>query len=257
MAIPRAGIAVVFLACAGYVAGQGSFSMPSWLEPYPGATAKAHTFSNFISSSYQTSAPPEEVVGHYKELFTAAGLPFFPHKDPITISISGSPPECNVLIQIRKFAGATQVNVTCSAVLAHKTTEADVIRSMEKFDQPVYPTAPPRIPPLTWPSWLGPCDGAPVEVHTGVDRFKLNYMKAEFTSSLERAAIQSFYADLLNSHGYPVSMQSSPITPRDRTALVEGARYFSGPPGPRFAIRVELVPAADGIHVELRITEHH
>jgi hypothetical protein len=85
-----------------------------------------------------------------------------------------------------------------------------------------------------------------------VDRFKLEYLVTEFDSAQEREAIQQFYAGLLNSNGYPVTIQTSPITPPERRAVVEGTHTFDG--ARRFVIRVELTPTAAGAHVVLRIT---
>jgi hypothetical protein len=92
------------------------------------------------------------------------------------------------------------------------------------------------------------------KIRSGVDRFKLKYLEAEFDSGQDRAAIQQFYVELLKAHDYPVTMESSPITPRERPAVVEGTRTFDG--ARRFVIRVDLTPTSDGVHVVLRITAH-
>jgi hypothetical protein len=82
----------------------------------------------------------------------------------------------------------------------------------------------------------------------------LNYLETEFNSAQDRGAIQQFYVELLNSHDYPVTMQSSPIAAPDRPTVVEGTRIFDG--AKRFVIRVDLTPSSGGIHVVLRITAH-
>jgi hypothetical protein len=111
------------------------------------------------------------------------------------------------------------------------------------------------MPALAWPNWLAHPEGAALRIQKGVDRFKLKYLQTEFDSTWDRASLQRFYAGLLNSHDYRVTAQSSPITPLDRQAIVEGAHSFSQP-GPRFAIRVELNPDVAAVHVVLRITAH-
>ncbi len=78
----------------------------------------------------------------------------------------------------------------------------------------------------------------------------------EFTSTQDRETIQTFYADLLNAHDYPVWIRSAILTPKDRPAVVEGVHYFNGKPGPRFAIHVQLTPVNGAYRVELRITAH-
>ncbi len=195
--------------------------------------------------------------------------------NPITKPLRSAAPECDLLIQIRASDSGTAVQVDCAAksqpgasvtgpVVAPPTTRAvretearkKIPDNMAEFDRPVYPRPRPPMPPLVWPRWLVSSDGVPLEPHKGVDRFKLNYWSAEFTSASDRAAILGFYADLLNANGYPVWVQSSAITPPNRTTLVEGVHYFDTKPGPNFAIRAELTPVNGSFHVELRITAH-
>jgi hypothetical protein len=126
---------------------------------------------------------------------------------------------------------------------------------MQEYDQPVYPRPQAPMPALAWPNWLGHPEGAALQIQKGVDRFKLNYLQAEFDSISDRASLQRFYSGLLNSHDYRVTAQSSQIAPLDRQAIVEGAHSFSNP-GPRFVIRVEFNPASAAVHVVLRITAH-
>src|SRR5579863_6627313 len=114
------GRTALLLICAGICAGQGSFAIPAWLEPYPGTTPKKLTFSTFTDSSYKTDAAPDEVIAHYRKLFAAAALPFFPQKDPISTTIHGETTECSLKVDVRRFAGATLVDVTCSAPIDRK-----------------------------------------------------------------------------------------------------------------------------------------
>jgi hypothetical protein len=87
-----------------------------------------------------------------------------------------------------------------------------------------------------------------------VDRFKSDYLESEFNSAQDREAIQQFYVGLLNSHDYPVTMESSPITPPGRLTVVEGTHTFDG--SRRFVIHVDLTPTSGGVHIALRITAH-
>ena len=249
----RAG--VVLLAAVGFVAGQSTLAIPSWLEPLPGATPRTHDFTTFVEQDYKTDASPADVVAHYRKLFDAAKLPFFPQIDPISTTIHGDTPECDLKVDIRRFSGATLVHVTCSQPTLRKRQE-DGMRAMAKYDQPVYPQTRTKaqLPPLTWPTWLVQCDSSPLQAHRGVDRFKLSYLSAEYDCAADRTRIQTFYADLLSSNGYTVTAQTPAFLPRGGTAIVEGARYFGDRLGPRFVVRVELTAVEGAFHVDLRIT---
>jgi len=255
MARPHLSAVVLLVACASPLPGEGPLAIPSWLAPFPDAVPQIHTFSNFVESRYETAAPSADVIAHYRKIFAAARLPFFPEKDPIGTSIHGETAECDLHIRISQFRGATLVNVTCSLPV-YRRAEEEGMRAMERFDQPVYPAPRPQLPPLTWPTWLVRSDGAALQVRSGTDRFKCNYLEAGFTSADSRPALQAFYAGLLNQHGYPVSMESSSILPGDRTAILEGTRYAGARPGPRLVIHIEFAPAADTVHVDLRMTAH-
>ena len=170
--------------------------------------------------------------------------------------IRGDIPGCGLTIQVRKRAAGTSVQITATQrPVIRKVTEQDIRRDMQKYDQPVYPTPKVPLPALRWPSWLTACDdGVAPAIRKGVDRFKSDYLEAEFNSRQDRAAIQQFSVELLHSHDCPVTIESSPITPPERPAVVEGTRTFSG--AGRFVIRVDLTPTAGGIHVVLRIRAH-
>jgi len=151
----------VLLAAAGFAAAQSTLAIPSWMEPYPGTTPRLHDFTTFVEQDYKTDGAPADVVAHYRKLFEAAKLPFFPQADPISTTIHGETPACDLKVDIRKFAGGTLVHVTCSQPTLRKRQE-DGMRTMAKYDQPVYPEARPKaqLPPLAWPAWLVTCDGA-------------------------------------------------------------------------------------------------
>lgn len=230
--------------------------MPSWLAAYPGATVQTRTASGLIEETYQTPAPLADVVAHYSELFAEAKLPFHPQVYGSANVIRGNTVDSSVTIQIYKRGIGTFVRVTCSQrPQIPKITAEDIRRDMAKYDEPVYPTPRKPMPPLKWPLWLTGCDGAALRTEKGVDRFKLDYLKAAFDSQQERAEIQQFYVSLLQSHGYRVTIESSALTPLDRPAVIEGAHNFDQP-GPRFVIRAELTAADDKVHVELRMTAH-
>ncbi len=242
---------IPMLLCAGWVWAGDAPIMPSWMTPYAGAREQTGTIGTRVWSNYSAKAPVAEIVEYYQGLFEGAGLTFHPVKNAMTTTIRGAPAECSLEIELHGMGAITSVSITCSAwTTGHMQGQA-------KFDQPVYPKAKAPLPPLAWPDWLVSCDPAESpEIQKGVDRFKLRFLKAEFTTRQDRESIQAFYADLLNAHDYPVWIRSSGLTPPDRVAVVEGLHFLAGNPGPRFAMRVQLTPAAGAIQVELRITAH-
>ncbi len=238
------------------VAAQEALSPPSWMHAYPGTMEQVKASPSLVETSYTTEAAPPDVVAHYADLFAEQGLPFHPQQYGTATLIRGATPGYGLTIQIRKRGTLTSVVVTCTErPIIPRVTQDDVVRSMQEYDQPVYPRPQAPMPALAWPSWLTHPEGAALRVEKGVDRFKLNYLQTEFDSTWDRASLQRFYSGLLSSYDYRVTAQSSPITPLDRQAIIEGAHSFSNP-GPRFVIRVELKPAAAGVHVVLRITGH-
>ena len=92
---------------------------------------------------------------------------------------------------------------------------------MEKYDQPVYPAPRVPLPALSWPSWLVGYGAEGSPVRRGVDQFRNQYLESDLDSTEARGAIQAFYSGLLNAHEYRVTMESSPITPPGKPALVE------------------------------------
>ena len=93
----------------------------------------------------------------------------------------------------------------------------------------------------------GQTDGSPLDIQRGVDQFGRKFLKGSFTTDSPRRAIQTFYADLLNSHGYTIRTQSIPAWPPDRKAWLEGEHHSNGTTGPRFVIRIELTPAGETV----------
>ena len=245
----------VLLAGMRQLAGQTQFSIPAWLEPYLGAAVETRTSGGMVTATYETASSVADVIAHYGDLFSAQRVPFHPEMYGTAAVIRGDVPGCGLTIQVRKRPSGTSVQITATQrPIIPKLTEQDIRHAMQKYDQPVYPTPKAPLPALQWPSWLTACDDVAPRIQKGVDRFKLNYLEIEFDSIQDRAAIQQFYVDLFNSHDYPVTVQSSPITPADRPAAVEATRTFSG--ARRFVIRVHLTPTSGGIHVLLRITAH-
>jgi hypothetical protein len=242
--------------------------MPAWLSAYPGTDEQTRSLGPLVESSYTAAAPPRDVLSHFRQLFKTAGLPFQPSAAGNGFMIRAAPPECDLFIRIRRMDDGTAVQVTCTSTPGREQAQRtlaqaeeshhDRINSMEKFDRPVYPQ-PKRavpMPPLAWPSWLLRIDGERLDVQKGVDGVMMHYLKSSFLCALPRNDIQTYYADLLNSNGYPVYLRSLASTPKDRKAWVEGAQPLEGRAGRRFVIRIDLTPANDLVTVELRMTAY-
>ena len=112
------------------------------------------------------------------------------------------------------------------------------------------------MPPLAWPAWLVRIDGARLDAQKGMDGVRMHYLKSSFLCDAPRNEIQAYYADLLNSNGFPVYLRSLGSTPKNRRAWVEGARYLEGRAGRRQVIRIDITPTDDLITVELRLTAY-
>ncbi len=183
--------------------------------------------------------------------------------------IRAAPQECDLFIRIRRMETGTAVQVTCTAgpgrdQMQRAREQAEEshrgrIDSMEKYDRPVYPPPKrptPPTPPLAWPAWLVRIDGARLDVQKGIDGLMMHYLKSSFLCDVPRNDIQAYYADLLNSNGFPVYLRSLDSTPKNRKAWVEGVQYLEGRAGRRQVIRIDLTPANDLITVELRMTAY-
>jgi hypothetical protein len=149
-------------------------SFPSWLKSYPGPTPIVRSSGSLIESTYTTAAQPEEIIGHYRKLFEAAGLPFQPNADGLGTSIRGEARECDLLIQIRGRSEGAFVDVNCSAKTASSPASASASLPTEIRENPSRPQSP-RIGATGIPS---PAP-APPQPHTGpVDFMELHKQKA-------------------------------------------------------------------------------
>jgi hypothetical protein len=233
-----------------------AWTIPAWLHPYPGANEEITTSPGRVVVTYETSLSLEEIVAFQRGLFAAQSIPFQPEMYGTAAVIRANPEGCGLTIQIRQEKSGTAVQITATErPVIPRLTESDIRRSMEKYDQPVYPAPKVPLPALIWPSWLAAYGVEASPVRKGVDQFRNQYLVSEFDSTEARGAIQAFYSGLLNAHEYRVTMESSPITPPAKPAVVEGMHSFelSG----RFVIRVDLSPpTARGVHVDIRITAH-
>jgi hypothetical protein len=90
-------------------------TMPSWLTPYPGATAQMKASPSLVEATYTTDAPPDVVTAHYGKLFETQNLDFHPNLDGIGAMIRGDASECNLLITIHPQSTGTFVRVGCAA----------------------------------------------------------------------------------------------------------------------------------------------
>jgi hypothetical protein len=283
----KAGIRSLLLLATALFA-QPKLSVPAWLASYPGANARTQATPGLVESTYETAAKPDEVVAHYRKLFETAGLFFQPGFDGMGTVIRATAPEGDLLILIRQQGKATAVRIDVTAnsaefapvpapatvTPARTSYEARVAqqqentkralekrdedsrkrtRSMEKYDNPVLPGSQPKAPPLVWPVWLVRIDGAHLVVEKALNEVNQHILQSSFASYDDRNAIQSFYADLLNTHGFPVWQQSNATWPKARKAWIEAADHPIGD-GPRISIHVEISPLGGGWQVDLRMT---
>ena len=84
----------------------------------------------------------------------------------------------------------------------------------------------------------------------------MRYLKSSFLCALPRNDIQTYYADLFNSNGYPVYLRSLASHPRTARRGWKARRSLEGRAGRRFVIRIDLTPADDLVTVELRMTAY-
>ena len=250
---------------------------PAWLEPYPGATATAHSSPLLAESTYTASAPPSDVLAHYRKLFEAAKLPFQPNPDGIGTSIRAAAPECDLLILIRTREPGTLVDVNCaarSAAASASTDPAAVIVTQPRSSRPiraVAPIAPPRspaevqeqhdrlvaelgihaqhrdqpAPPLAWPGWLVHLQGSALNPRRGVDQARNPTLTARYTTTAPMTEILSFYRDLLKSHEYSTSGgletgQTIKGVVQNAFGKLEGSNYPDGAPGAHTGITINF-----------------
>jgi len=236
---------------------QQPFSLPAWLQSYPGATVTVHSSDSIIESSYTAAAQPADIVDHYRKLFEAAGLAFQPNSDGLGMSIRSAAPECDLLIQIRSRTEGAFVKVNCSAKSQSSLASASpgdvkVISSGTQSTRAPSTTPAPQAhltasemmeqhkriaaemglgvhrqyhdaaaPPLVWPSWLVNVTGAAVRAETGIDQAKKPMLRARYTTNVPMTEIYSFYRELLNAHEYPA--RSSMTTGHTMTGIQQNA----------------------------------
>lgn len=255
--MPRIHLISIALAliAAAQVEGRQPFKMPAWLQPYPGANEEIKSSPGMEVATYETPLSLDQMVAYHRGLFAERDIPFHPEIYGATAVIRANIEGCGITIQIQQRRSGTFVQITASErPVIPKVTEGDIRRSMEKYDRPVYPAPKVPLPALEWPTWLAAYGVEASPIRKGVDRFKNQYLESEFDSTESRDALQGFYSGLFHAHEYRVMLESSPITPAGRPAVVEGFHTFehSG----RFVIRVDLTPTSPGIHVAMRITAH-
>jgi hypothetical protein len=231
--------------------------MPAWLVPYPGATAQTRQMGNTAESSFSVPEAVHEVLSHYRALFASAGVPFQPGPMGGGFFILTPLPECDLTISIRRLEPNTTVKVTCSPRLAstqqiinqqaQARAEQAASDRMKEFDTPVYPQPKAPTGPLMWPVWLVCVDGSKLRV----ERFP-GILKSSFTSQPPREAVQSFYADLFNSHNYRVT-QGLAAVPEKFGSWVMGTTDQNGESGRRAVVRVKIRPVGQDFAVELSL----
>ena len=256
---------VLALACAAALAGgQAHLQMPSWLVPYPGATAETKQLSDGVEVSYFAAATPPEVIAWFKKVFAENGLKIEPMPTGDGYFARVDAPECGLAVSIRARAGhsslddppETAVKVTCEEKApvgtgaAWQSVKDPPVREttdvMKKFDKPVYPDAKAAAA-LRWPSWLVAVDGGrlPVERFSGL-------LKSSFAAAPPRYATEVFYADLLDAHGYRVN-KSPGNSPAVFGSWVEGTADPDAEMGRKTVIWVKIKPAGQAFHVEITV----
>ena len=231
--------------------------MPSWLAPYPGASAQNRQMRNTAESTYTVAAAPRDVLSHFRTLFASAGLRFEPDAMGYGFLIRAAAPECDLDISIRRRDPDTEVKVTCSPRLAANERTANMQAEqraehaqsdpMKKFDTPVYPEPKAAAAPLTWPSWLVRVDGAKLSV----EKFS-GQLKSSFTSSPTREGIQAFYAGLLTAHNFRVTERLAAV-PEKFGSWVQGTSGADGELGRRVVIWVKIRPAGENFTVDISL----
>jgi hypothetical protein len=132
-------------------------------------------------------------------------------------------------------------------------TGREHVQNMEKYAQPMRPPRRPPPPTLVWPPWLVRIDGARLQGEKGLDNVGLKTLQCSYYTTAERNAIQAFYTDLLNGHGFPVRSQNGPSWPMNHKGWIEASDHGIGE-GPRIDIRIEVALTGDTTRVDLRMT---
>jgi hypothetical protein len=238
--------------------------MPAWLVAYPGASAETRQLSDGVEASYSTTVTPHEVIEWFRKLFAEKGLKFepMPTGDGYFARVEAS--ECGLSVSIRAHTGhiagdelrVTAVKVTCTAKSAANQATTwlpvkdppaqDTTDVMKTFDKPVYPDRKAAAA-LKWPSWLVAVDGdrLPVERLPG-------QLKSSFAAAPPRYAIEVFYADLLDAHGFRVN-KSPANSPEVFGSWVEGTADPDAALGRKTVIRVKIKPVGQAFQVEITV----
>lgn len=266
-------LAIVFLSMAPAYS-QTSFPFPAWLENFSGATPDLRSTDSMAESSYSIDAQPSEVLGHYRRLFEAQGLPFQANFDGMGWSIRAEAKECNLLIVIRKrsegafakvdcvvkdagSAAAGNIEIITGAARAKEITGAnskatsDWAERVRQHQQEFPPTKfntdhhDMPAPPLEWPEWLTHVRGAPLNPKTGMDPAKYAYMRVQYTTNVPMTEVFDFYRDLLLAHGYPpkASMATGHTfsgIQQNALGYVNGYNFPDGIPGAHTAIEISF-----------------
>jgi len=265
---------------------QGTFSLPAWLENYPGAEVTVQADDSSAVAIYTVDAQPAEVVAHYRKLFEAQGLAFQPNPDGMGTSIRAAPKECDLLILVRSRADGTYAKVSCTArvdaVAAPPAGKIEILKGdsraqaqsawQEKIRQHEEQYPPEKFnkdkhdmpaPPLVWPDWLTQIRGAALQPRRGVDPAHYAYMKEQYTTNVPMTDLFDFYRNLLTAHGYRprAKLQTGhTFTGVQQNALadVEGYNYPDGFPGAYTLIEVscDRTVLNGPITVSMRFSTH-
>lgn len=107
--------AIIFVLALPLVAQETSIVMPGWLKPFGGASADVRKSSPaLIETVSAVQAPANEVVQHYKQLFSEAKVEVESKFDGIGTSLRAAAPECDLLLKIREDSGSTTTVTSCA-----------------------------------------------------------------------------------------------------------------------------------------------
>jgi len=258
-------VAALAFTCATSQAGpQAVPSIPAWLVAYPGASVQTKQLRDGVEASYSATATPHEVIAYFKKLFAENGLKFDPMPTGDGSFARTDAPECALAVSIRTRQSHladdvpldTAVKITCTEEAdASQGTEWRTVKdpplphttdAMKKFDKPVYPDAVAAAA-LKWQSWLARVDGTrlPVQRFSGL-------LKSSFAAAPPKYAIEVFYADLLDAHGYRVNKSPS-NSPAVFGSWLEGTADPDTELGRKTVIWVKIKPAGQNFNIEITV----
>lgn len=109
------GFLLAALACCVRAFAEPPPAPPSWLLPYPEAREEARVQSEArTETTYAVLGKPEDVLAHYRKLFSDQKLPFIPNFDGLATTIRGAR-DGSLLITIRENGDQTRIRVLCVA----------------------------------------------------------------------------------------------------------------------------------------------